>query len=32
MMVNSINYLLGENQATEDLLELLAAWKNNHHD
>jgi hypothetical protein len=32
MMVNSINYLLGENQATEDLLELLTAWKDNHHD
>jgi hypothetical protein len=32
MMVNSINYLLGENQATKDLLDLLAAWRDPHHD
>jgi hypothetical protein len=29
MMFNSINYLLGENEPTEDLAELLASWKEN---
>jgi hypothetical protein len=27
MMLNSINYLLGDDEPTEDLAELLTAWK-----
>jgi hypothetical protein len=32
MMVNSINYLLGDSIPSEDLSELLHAWKSYHND